>query len=189
MSTASTIDRPPATGDPSPGGTRPARRGKRPGHRTWREALRRDWQLYTLAILPLLFFLVFRYLPMIGNVIAFRRFEPGGNILGEEWVGLRYVRMFLNDPTFWNVFANTVILGALTLVVCFPLPIVLALLLNELVSKRIKRFVQSVSYLPHFLSTVVVAGMVMELVSLDGPINQVLRALGGEPIAFLQEPE
>ena len=189
MSTASTIDRPPATGDPSPGGTRPARRGKRPGHRTWREALRRDWQLYTLAILPLLFFLVFRYLPMIGNVIAFRRFEPGGNILGEEWVGLRYVRMFLNDPTFWNVFANTVILGALTLVVCFPLPIVLALLLNELVSKRIKRFVQSVSYLPHFLSTVVVAGMVMELVSLDGPINQVLRALGGKPIAFLQEPE
>src|SRR5690606_5965399 len=146
-------------------------------------------QLYTLAILPLLFFLVFRYLPMIGNVIAFRRFEPGGNILGEEWVGLRYVRMFLNDPTFWNVFANTVILGALTLVVCFPLPIVLALLLNELVSKRIKRFVQSVSYLPHFLSTVVVAGMVMELVSLDGPINQVLRALGGEPIAFLQGPE
>src|SRR5690606_10843782 len=162
MSTASTIDRPPATGDPSPGGTRPARRGKRPGHRTWREALRRDWQLYTLAILPLLFFLIFRYVPMIGNVIAFRRFQPGGNILGEEWVGLRYVEMFLNDPTFWNVFTNTLVLGALTLFFCFPLPIVLALLINEVRNRAFKRLVQSVSYLPHFLSIVVVAGIVMQ---------------------------
>lgn len=71
-------------------------------------------------ILPLLFFLIFRYLPMIGNVIAFRKFEPGGSVLGEEWVGLRYVRMFLNDPTFWQVFGNTIIIGALTLLFCFP---------------------------------------------------------------------
>src|SRR6187551_681834 len=101
------------------------------GRRTWRQAIRRDWQLYSLALAPLLFFLVFRYLPMIGNVIAFRRFEPGGSILGEQWVGLRYVRMFLTDPTFWQVFRNTLWLGGLTLVFCFPIPIVLALLLNE----------------------------------------------------------
>ncbi|MFJ8579622.1 ABC transporter permease [Micromonospora sp. NPDC093277] len=164
------------------GGTR-----RRRARRTWRKALRRDWQLYSLAVLPLLFFLIFRYLPMLGNVIAFRRFQPGGSIFGEYWVGLRYVRMFLDDPTFWDVFTNTLIFGALTLVFCFPLPIVLALLLNELRSPKIKRFVQSVSYLPHFLSIVIVAAMVMQLLSVDGAVNQLVRALGGEAVPFLQQ--
>jgi putative aldouronate transport system permease protein len=159
------------------------------GSRTWRQALRRDWQLYSLALLPLLFFAVFRYLPMIGNVIAFRRFQPGGNVLGERWVGLRYFTLFWHDQTFWHVFTNTLVLGALTVVVCFPLPVVLALLLNELSSRRLKRFVQSVSYLPHFLSIVIVAGMLMQLLSLTGTVNQVVRGLGGEAISFLQQPE
>ncbi|MEU8261948.1 ABC transporter permease subunit [Micromonospora sp. NPDC048999] len=163
----------------------PARR--RAGRRTWRQALRRDWQLYSLAVLPLLFFLVFRYLPMLGNVIAFRRFQPGGSVFGERWVGLRYVRMFMTDSTFWDVFTNTLVLGALTLLFCFPLPIVLALLLNELRSRRLKRFVQSVSYLPHFLSIVIVAAMVMQLVSMDGTLNQFVRAVGGEAVPFLQQ--
>ncbi|QFZ18283.1 ABC transporter permease [Saccharothrix syringae] len=167
--------------------------GTPPGARTrtrrtpWRRALRRDWQLYTLALLPLLFFLVFRYLPMVGNVIAFRRFVPGGDIFGETWVGLRYVKMFLNDPTFWQVFGNTMIIGALTLLFCFPLPIVLALLLNEVRTRYFKRFVQTVSYLPHFLSIVIVAGMVLQLVSVEGTVNQVVRAFGGDPIAFAQD--
>ncbi|GGO22103.1 sugar ABC transporter permease [Microbispora rosea subsp. aerata] len=187
MSTTRTIDASPDTGGPQRARPDPARAKPRTG-RTWRQALRRDWQLYSLAILPLLFFLIFRYLPMIGNVIAFRKFEPGGSPLGEEWVGLRYVRMFLNDPSFWKVFANTVIIGALTLLFCFPAPIVLALLINELRGRRVKRFVQSVSYLPHFLSMVVVAGLVMEMLSVDGPVNQLLRAAGNDPIAFLQEP-
>jgi putative aldouronate transport system permease protein len=160
-----------------------------PGRRTWRRALRRDWQLYSLAVLPLTFFVIFRYLPMAGNVIAFRHFEPGGSIFGEYWVGLRYVRLFLADPTFWNVFTNTLILGALTLVVCFPLPIVLALLLNEVRTRSLKRFVQSVSYLPHFLSIVIVAGLVIQFVSVDGTVNQILRVFGHSPIPFLQRPE
>lgn|SRR5690606_31696061 len=155
----------------------------------WRWALRRDWQLYTLAILPLAYFLVFRYLPMLGNVIAFRRFQPGGSIFGEEWVGLQYVEFFINDPTFWQVFWNTLILGALTLVFCFPLPIVLALLLNEIRVRYFKRFVQTVTYLPHFLSIVIIAGMILQLTSLDGTINQIIRAFGGEPIPFMQEAE
>lgn len=157
--------------------------------RGWRQAVRRDWQLYTLAVVPLSFFLVFRYLPMLGNVIAFRRFQPGGSVFGEYWVGLRYVRMFLSDPTFWNVFFNTVVLGTLTLVVCFPLPVVLALLLNEVRARRFKRFVQSVSYLPHFLSIVIVAAMVMQLLSIDGTVNQVVRVFGGDAVGYLQQPE
>ncbi|MDM4781060.1 MULTISPECIES: ABC transporter permease subunit [unclassified Micromonospora] len=153
----------------------------------WRRALRRDWQLYSLAVLPLLFFLTFRYLPMLGNVIAFRRFQPGGSLFGEYWTGLRYFRLFFTDPTFWNVFTNTLVLGALTLVFCFPLPIVLALLLNEVRNRALKRFVQSVSYLPHFLSIVIVAAMVLQLLSVDGAVNQLLRAVGGEPVPFMQQ--
>jgi putative aldouronate transport system permease protein len=183
-------DQRPPVADVAPGSAAgaPAPRPARPRRLTWRRALRRDWQLYSLAVAPLLFFAVFRYLPMVGNVIAFRRFRPGGNVLGEYWVGLRYVRLFLNDPTFWDAFSNTLILGTLTLLFCFPLPVVLALLLNEVRTRYLKRFVQSVSYLPHFLSIVIVAGMLMQLLSVDGALNQALRAVGAEAVPFLQRP-
>ncbi|GAB3750238.1 ABC transporter permease subunit [Microlunatus parietis] len=151
--------------------------------------MRRDWQLYALALLPLIFFVIFKYGPMLGNVIAFRRFRPGGSIFGEQWVGLRYIEMFIGDPSFWKVFANTAILGGTTLIVCFPLPIVLALMLNEVRKKAFKRVVQSITYLPHFLSIVIVAGMVLQLLSLQGTVNQIVEAFGGEPVAFIQRPE
>ncbi|SDE17448.1 ABC transporter permease [Glycomyces harbinensis] len=184
-----------ATGVAAPGGltvsvdgaTPPPRGRKR--KQSWGEAFRRDWQLYSLALLPLIFFTIFKYGPMIGNVIAFRKFRPGGSIFGDEWVGVRYIEMFINDPSFWHVFGNTAILGGLTLVVCFPLPIVLALLLNEVRKKHFKKIVQSISYLPHFLSIVIVVGMLMQLLSLQGTVNQVIGAFGGEGIPFLQRPE
>ncbi|TFD92743.1 sugar ABC transporter permease [Cryobacterium lactosi] len=156
---------------------------------SWRKTLKRDWQLYALVALPLLFFAIFRYLPMLGNIIAFRRFRPGGSIFGEEWVGLRYVEMFLTDPTFWAVFGNTLAIGSLTLLFCFPLPIILALLLNEVRSRYFKKFVQTISYLPHFLSIVIIAGMLMQLLSLEGTVNQIVRAVGGDAVPFLQLPE
>lgn len=174
------------------GVVRPAgrsRAGRGGGRTPWVKALRRDWQLYSLVALPLLFFVVFRYLPMAGNVIAFRRFRPGGSIFGEDWVGLRYVEAFISDPTFWQVFVNTLVLGLLSLAFAFPMPIILALLLNEVRVRLFKRVVQTVSYLPHFLSIVIVAGMVMQLVSLDGTVNQIVRALGGEAIPFIQQAE
>jgi putative aldouronate transport system permease protein len=189
MSTSRTIDlvvtpEGPRTGKPEATRNAPPRRPH-----TWRRAIRRDWQLYSLAILPLLFFAIFRYLPMIGNVIAFRRFVPGGSVFGERWVGLRYVRLFLTDPTFWDVFTNTLILGVLTLALTFPLPVVLALLLNEVRTRYLKRFVQTVAYLPHFLSIVIVAAMIMQLLSLDGVVNQGVRFIGSDGIPFLQQPE
>ncbi|MET9440985.1 ABC transporter permease subunit [Streptomyces sp. NPDC006610] len=187
MSTSVRPAPPPGAQDPPP--ARTARRDRPLARTGLRRTLRRDWQLYSLVVLPLLFFLVFRYLPMIGNVIAFRRFEPGGSIFGEEWVGLRYVEMFLSDPTFWQVFRNTLWLGGLTLVFCFPIPIVLALLLNEVRRRSLKRFVQSVSYLPHFLSIVIVAGITLQMLATDGPVNHVLGWFGHEPIRFIQEPE
>ncbi|GAA1647637.1 ABC transporter permease subunit [Actinoplanes couchii] len=166
----------------------PPQPAPKPRRRTMLQSVRRDWQLYSLAVLPLVFFLIFRYLPMIGNVIAFRRYEPGGDLFGEYWVGLRYFRMFLDDPTFWQVFTNTIVIGGLTLLFCFPLPIVLALLLNEVRTRWLKGFVQTVSYLPHFLSIVVIAGLILQTVSVDGVINQGLRAVGQDPVAFIQDP-
>ncbi|MFS0703137.1 ABC transporter permease [Cellulomonas sp. 179-A 9B4 NHS] len=165
------------------------RRHDRGARTSWRKALRRDWQLYSLLVLPLVFFAIFRYVPMLGNVIAFRRFRPGGSIFGEEWVGLHYVRMFIQDQTFWNVFQNTLVLGVLSLVIIFPLPVVLALMLNELRSSRFKRIIQTISYLPHFMSVVIVAGLVFQLTAVRGTINQVMTALGSSPVAFMQLPE
>lgn len=160
----------------------------RPSRVTWRQALRRDWRLYTFLVLPLLFLLVFRYVPILGNVVAFRRFRPGSSMFGDEWVGLYYVRMFINDQQFWHAFTNTVVLGLLTLVIVFPLPILLALMLNEVRSRTFKRSVQTISYLPHFMSVVIVAGVVFQLTAVNGTVNQVVTALGGDAITFLQEP-
>lgn len=177
----------PTTEDP--GRERRRRRRRSVGTVPWRTALRRDWALYAMALGPVLFLLLFRYVPMIGNVIAFRRFRPGGSIFGDEWVGLRYVELFISDPTFWKVFTNTVVLGGLTLLFCFPLPIVLALLLNEVRKRAFKRTIQSITYLPHFLSVVIIVGMTMQILSVQGTVNQVLTALGGDAIPFLQRPE
>jgi len=168
-------------------GTVPPRSTRR--RPTWRKTIRRDWQLYSLLVLPLVFLAIFRYMPMLGNVIAFRRFRPGGSILGDEWVGLRYVQMFIKDAKFWDVFQNTIILGGLGLLIVFPLPVVLALLLNELRSRRFKRIMQTVSYLPHFMSIVIVAGMVMQIVSVKGTVNQIVGFFGGDAVNFIQRAD
>jgi putative aldouronate transport system permease protein len=148
----------------------------------------RNWQLYTLLILPVAYFVIFRYLPMAGNIIAFRQYMPGGSIFGEYWTGFQNFTLFLVDPGFWQVFRNNIVLGGLGLLFGFPVPIVLALLLNELKGRGFKRFVQSATYLPHFLSVVIVAGMIMQLTSLQGTINHFMSVVGLDKVAFLQEP-
>jgi putative aldouronate transport system permease protein len=156
---------------------------------TWARALRRDWRLYTFLILPIVYLLIFRYTPMVGNVVAFRRFRPGSSMFGDEWVGLYYFQAFIQDPKFWEVFLNTVILGALTLIVVFPLPIALALMLNELRSRRFKKITQTITYLPHFMSMVIVAGFVFELTAINGTVNQIVTGFGNDPISFMQKAE
>ncbi|MGG4344123.1 ABC transporter permease [Paenibacillus lautus] len=162
---------------------------KPPKLKTVAALVRKDWQLYSLLILPVMYLLIFKYGPMIGNVIAFRRFMPGGSIYGEKWVGLHYFNMFVHDPAFWNVFKNTLLLGALSLLFTFPVPIIFALLLNEVKSKRFKKFVQTASYLPHFLSIVIVAGMILQLTSVNGSINSLVEFFNGERINFMQRAE
>lgn len=174
---------------------RPRRRRARQRHaitrprQTWRRALTRDWRIYTFLIAPVIFLIIFRYIPMLGNVIAFRRFRPGGSIFGDEWVGLHYFQAFISNQQFWTVFWNTIVIGGVTLLITFPLPIVLALMLNELRSQRFKRIVQTISYLPHFMSIVIVAGLVLQLTSVNGTVNQLVSAVGGDPVPFMQRPE
>lgn len=192
-----TVDAVPRTGDGLPGrgaggavgGAGPMPPQQLRNNETWRVSLRRHWRLYTFVVLPVIFLLVFRYVPMIGNVIAFRRYRPGGSMFGDEWVGLYYFQMFIGSKPFWDVFWNTVVLGGLTLAICFPLPIILALMLNELRSRLFKRVVQTVTYLPHFMSIVIVAGMVFQLTAINGTINQIIEGFGGEAIPFMQRAD
>jgi putative aldouronate transport system permease protein len=147
----------------------------------------KDWQLYSLLILPVLYYLIFKYGPMVGNVIAFRKYVQGGPWLGTQWVGLKYFKMFIADPQFWNVFQNTIIISISTLIFTFPIPIIFALLLNEIKNVSFKRSIQTISYLPHFLSVVVVANMIYDFLSPTGGfLNQVLKSSTGHTVQFMQ---
>jgi ABC-type polysaccharide transport system, permease component len=151
--------------------------------------VRKEWKLYSFLVLPIIYFLIFKYAPMIGNVIAFRKYRGGPDFLGTEWVGLQYFKMFMKDPTFWRAFTNNLVLSISYLIVRFPLTLIFALLINEIRRLKLKKFVQTVSYLPHFISMVILAGMVKEMLSAAGPINALLGHFGVEPIAFISLPQ
>lgn len=102
------------------------------------KSIKKYWQLYLIVAIPTVYLLVFRYIPMLGNVIAFRTYLPGGSVFGQDWVGLRYFQMFIGDATFWQVFLNTLSIGIWTLIFTFPLPIIFALLLNEVKTGSLK---------------------------------------------------
>ncbi|MDA3731322.1 ABC transporter permease subunit [Niameybacter massiliensis] len=155
----------------------------------WGMHLRRYWQLYVMILIPLIYFIVFKYIPMFGNVLAFRRYRPGMSPFGTEWAGLRYFEMFIKDPSFWRAFRNTITLSLLNLLVNFPIPILFALLLNEVRNLKFKKLVQTVSYMPRFISTVVVIAMLGEILSpSSGILNQFLKDVCGmEPIYFMNE--
>lgn len=149
--------------------------------------LKKEWMLYSFLIIPVIYYIIFKYIPMFGNVIAFRKYSGGPNIFGQKWVGLRYFKQFFKDPAFWNAFRNTLTLSITYLLFRFPITLTFALLLNEIRNLKWKKFVQTVSYLPHFISMVIIAGMIKEVVSLTGPINTIIASLGGEKISFIQE--
>ena len=150
---------------------------------------RKYWQLYALLLVPVLYYLLFRYVPMAGNIIAFRRYRAGGSLFGQQWSGFKYFKQFIGDKTFWRAFRNTLVLNISYLLVRFPLTLIFALLLNEIKALWWKKFVQTVSYLPHFISMVIVTGMIRELVSTSGPLNQLIAHLGGEKISFIAFPQ
>ncbi len=150
----------------------------------------RAWQLYVLLAPTLVYFAVFKYWPMYGVQIAFRNYNPVDGFSGSPWVGLAHLGRFFHSFQFERVLENTLILAVVNLLVFFPIPIMLALLVNQLQSARFRRFAQSVIYAPTFISTVVVVGMAFVLLSpRSGLVNNAIALFGGEPIAFLAEPE
>ena len=157
----------------------------------FRRDLYKNRHYYLLLLLPVAYYLLFKYMPMFGNIIAFRRYRLGLSMYGTEWSGLRYFRLFLGDSSFWSAFQNTLVLSCLNLVIGFPLPILFALLINEIRGTAAKKIVQTISYLPRFISTVVVVGMIKELLSpTTGIVNIVLHRLtGANPIFFVNEPK
>ncbi|WP_274649506.1 ABC transporter permease [Paenibacillus humicola] len=150
-------------------------------------ALARNSYLYAMFALPALYFIVFHYVPMFGNLIAFEDYNVVQGFFHSDWVGLKFFREFMTDPYFWKLVRNTLLLSVYTILFSFPAPVIFALLLNELRLSLFKRFVQSVTYLPHFLSTVVVAGMLVNFLSIDGLFNQLIQFFGGQKIQFLNE--
>jgi putative aldouronate transport system permease protein len=145
---------------------------------------------YVLLILPIAYFILFKYVPMFGNVLAFRKYSVTNPLFGSEWVGFRYFEQFLGSPEFWQKFSNTLILSVSCLVFTFPLPIIFALLLNEVQNVYFKKFVQTASYLPHFISMVVVAGFILQILSTNGgTLNNIRAWFGLEPINFIMEPQ
>ncbi|MDQ0255879.1 putative aldouronate transport system permease protein [Evansella vedderi] len=153
-----------------------------------KKSLKRNFDLYLLIAPVLIYFLVFHYFPMYGVQIAFKNFNASLGIWGSPWVGFDHFERFFNSFFFWRLILNTLGIGLYTLALAFPIPIIIALMLNEARNAKFKKFVQTVIYAPHFLSTVVVVGMLLLFLKPDGLLNQLIILFGGEPIYFITEP-
>lgn len=152
--------------------------------------LRRNIWLYVMVLPGLLYFLIFKYAPMFGLVIAFQDFKPFKGIGGSEWVGLEHFRRLFTEPDFLNILTNTLILFGFNILFYFPVPIILALMLNELRLNAFKRLFQTLIYLPHFMSWVIIVSISYVMLTMDGGIvNAVLESAGFEKINFLLSPE
>jgi len=156
---------------------------------TWKH-LKRDRQLLLLFIPCIVFYALFRYGPLYGMIIAFKDYSVFQGILASEWVGLKHFIKFFSGPDFWLLFRNTLLLGFYSLIFGFPFPILLAIMLNEVRLNGFKKAIQTLSYLPAFLSVVIISSMIIDFLSPSGGIvNRVLAALGFEKIYFLIESE
>ncbi|MGU3470732.1 ABC transporter permease [Paenibacillus sp. D51F] len=150
--------------------------------------IKRNYELYLFLLPVIVLYLVFRYYPMYGVQIAFKDFSASRGIWGSEWVGFKHFIHFFEAYNFWPIIKNTLSLSVLSLVVGFPIPIIVALMLNQLLAKRYKKFVQTVIYAPHFISTVVLVGMLHVFLSPNsGIVNHIISFFGGEPILFMAD--
>ena len=141
--------------------------------------------LYLMLVVPLLYIILFKYLPMVGTLIAFQDYNIFQGILGSEWVGLEHFQEAFASKDFWQAFQNTLILNIGSLLIGFPIPIIFAIFLNEILSPKIKKSTQLIMYLPHFLSWVIIAGIVQQLFSGTGLVNELLTSIGLEKVDFL----
>ncbi len=164
------------------------RPGRPSGVRQWLRRLCASWQLYVLVLPAMLYLVMDAYAPMYGIVIAFKKYSTSKGILGSEWVGLKHFQRFISYPAFWSLIRNTFLISLYQFLL-FPIPVIVALLMNELQRQAFKRFVQMVSYAPHFLSTVVVCSMILLFTDKSkGIINELIALLGGARHDFMTDP-
>jgi putative aldouronate transport system permease protein len=153
------------------------------------KSFKKHWQLYIFVIPPLLFFLIFKYYPMVNAVLAFKDYNVIKGIWGSPWVGFKHFESFFNNPVFWDLVKNTISISGYLLLAGFPIPIILALMLNEIRNGKFKRFVQLVSFAPYFISTVVMVSIIFLLMAPRlGFFNVALNYFGMNSINFLGEP-
>lgn len=164
-------------------------------HGTWKERFKKElsinYQLYLIILLPLAYIIIFHYIPMFGVQIAFKDFIAVEGIVGSPWVGLKYFVKFFESYEFWRVIRNTLEISFYSLIAGFPIPVLLALALNNVKNIYFKKCVQLVTYAPYFISTVVLVGILSQFLSTAdyGIINNLIRTLGGNPVMFMANPE
>lgn len=162
----------------------------KPGTSKWKCFFSKYKWLNLLALVGILYFVIFKYLPMLGIYMAFTNYRGVGGIAGiftAEFVGFSHFERFFSSVYFGRLLKNTLLISLYRIVFSFPMPIILALLINEISGKVFKKSVQTISYLPHFLSWVVVSGLISTLLSTSGPINSLITAMGGTPVYFLSD--
>jgi len=152
-----------------------------------RKDFKRNKGLYLMILPVLAYYIIFHYAPMYGLIIAFKDFQPIKGITGSEWVGLQHFKEFFQSFYFWRILKNTLVISCSNLLFGFPAPIILALLINELRNKYFKSAVQSVSYMPHFISLVVVCGLIKDFTSDTGVISYIVSLFGGQATTLLNE--
>jgi putative aldouronate transport system permease protein len=151
--------------------------------------IKRHWELYLLVLLPVAHVILFRYVPMYGIQIAFKDFVITKGIMGSPWAGLKYFKQLFGAYQFQRIVLNTLGISLLSIALGFPVPIILAVALNEARSATYKKVVQMVTYAPYFISTVVMVGMLLMILSANGIVSQIIQRLGGEPVNVMSIPE
>lgn len=151
--------------------------------------MKKNYILYLLIAPAIILTIIFKYIPMYGATIAFKDFSPIKGIMGSEWVGLKHFTSFLTSPNFMSIFMNTLKLSSFELLIGFPIPIILALMLNQVRRAKFKKNIQLVLYAPHFISVVVISGMVFLFLSPTGPINAILSIFMDKPVSFMSDPD
>jgi putative aldouronate transport system permease protein len=158
------------------------------GRRSIYSDLRMDYDLYLMLLVPFLFLIVFKYIPMGGQLMAFQEYDIFEGFFNSPFVGLANFQKLFETDEFFMVLRNTLLISVYKILFYFPIPILMAILLNEVIHSVYKRTVQTIIYLPHFLSWVVVSGLVFDLLSTNGTINRILVQLGGKHVNFLMTP-
>ena len=149
--------------------------------------VKKYWPLYVMVLPGVIFLLLFRYLPMLGSIIAFQDFSAFKGFLHSDWVGLKHFINLFQYPDFKRIFTNTLILGLLKTVLIFPIPVVLSLMMNEVKNLRLKKVIQTSVYIPYFLSWVIVGGLVFDLLGIGGPFNNLRNFFGMDTILVMQK--